>query len=110
MFLVTFCLKSLKSLNFAYLNRTKIVEKALYFAASNLLEEVFSSFPDAYLSNNRERVIKTLDDFTNASSANKISKEEFREIGSKTVRAIADRRLTYQEITEILDKMDEILK
>lgn len=84
------------------------------FAADHFLmgymESLFAGFPDAYMTNNRERVIQTLDDFTNAMQYQRISQDDFRNIARQMFAALQDRRLTYQELDGLLATMQEAAK
>ncbi len=77
------------------------------YLMGTVLTEVFSAFPDGYFTHNRERIIKILDDFTNAASKHKISNSEFRQIGRKFLNALKDRQLSYAELDGILALMKE---
>ena len=83
----------------------------LEFAADHFLmdylEGLFAGFPDAYMTNNRERVIQTLDDFTNAMQYQRVSPDDFRAIARQMFAALQDRRLTYQELDGLLATMQE---
>jgi hypothetical protein len=87
---------------------------ALEFAAENFLmdyaESIFAGFPEAYMTNNRERVLQTLDEFTNAMQSQRVSKEDFRGLGRQIFGALQDRRLTYQELDGLLTAMQEAAK
>ena len=74
------------------------------------LEGLFAGFPDAYMTNNRERVIQTLDDFTNAMQYQRVSQDDFRAIARQMFAALQDRRLTYQELDGLLATMQEAAK
>lgn len=86
----------------------------LEFAADHFLmdylEGLFAGFPDAYMTNNRERVIQTLDDFTNAMQYQRVSPDDFRAIARQMFAALQDRRLTYQELDGLLATMQEAAK
>lgn len=86
----------------------------LEFAAEHFLmgymEDLFAGFPDAYMTNNRERVIQTLDDFTNAMQYQRVSQDSFRAIARQLFAALQDRRLTYQELDGLLATMQEAAK
>ena len=75
------------------------------YLMGTVMTQVFTAFPDAYFTLNRERVISILDDFTNAASKHKISNGEFRQIGRKFLDALKDRQLTYAELDDILALM-----
>ncbi|MGH7601934.1 MAG: hypothetical protein ACREOI_36690 [bacterium] len=81
----------------------------LEFVAENFLlgymESLFAGFPDAYMTNNRERVIQTLDEFTNAMQYQRVSQEDFREIARQIFAMLQDRRLTYQELDGLLESL-----
>lgn len=86
-------------------SRSYLERKAGEFIVSSVMTEVFSSFPDAYFTNNRERIIQIFDDFTNAASNHKISSAEFNAVGRKFLAALQDKRLTYAELDQILETM-----
>jgi hypothetical protein len=81
----------------------------LEFVAENFLlgymESLFAGFPDAYMTNNRERVIQTLDEFTNAMQYQRISQEDFRDIARQVFAMLQDRRLTYEEMDGLLESL-----
>ncbi len=83
--------------------------ETLEFVAENFLldymESLFAGFPDAYMTNNRERVIQTLDEFTNAMQYQRVSREDFREIARQFFAMLQDRRLTYQEMDGLLESL-----
>jgi len=86
----------------------------LAFVADHFLmdymESLFAGFPDAYMTNNRERVIQTLDEFTNAMQFQRVSQENFRSIARELFAALKDRRLTYEELDGILARMQNAAK
>lgn|GEM_PF-3407725 len=86
----------------------------LEFAAENFLmdymESIFAGFPDAYMTNNRDRVIQTLDDFTNAMQYNQVSRDDFRNISRQIFSTLQDRRITYQEMDAILQSLEQAAK
>lgn len=83
----------------------------LEFVAENFLldymESLFAGFPDAYMTNNRERVIQTLDEFTNAMQYQRVSQEDFRDIARQIFAMLRDRRLTYQEMDGLLESLQK---
>ncbi len=93
-----------------YANKGKVLEKVLATFVTDFVEDIFKSFPDAYFSFNRERIINVFDDFTNAAADNQISKEEFKEVARKMMVALQDKELTYQEIGEILTIMENSIE
>ena len=95
---------------YLWLNLDKMADKALTLMVPKLMESIFKAIPDAYVSYNREKVLNTFDDFTNAVAANQISQAEFRTIGRKVILALKDRRFTYREIDGILETMDSAVK
>ena len=95
---------------YVWLNRDKMMDKALTLTAPKLMESIFKAFPDAYVSYNKEKVLNTFDNFTNSVAANRISQAEFRAVGRKVVLALKDRRFTYKEIDGILGTMNSAAK
>jgi len=91
---------------YIWLNSDKIVNKALNFVTPEFMEDLFKAIPDAYVSRNKEKVLNTFDDFTNAVADGRVSKREFKSIGREIVIALKDRKFTYQEIDRILEKMN----
>ncbi len=92
------------------LSRNYVEKKIGEYVVSSVLTEVFTAFPDAYFTYNREKVISILDDFTNAASNHKISSSEFSGLGHQVLNALKDKTLTYEELDLILDKMQNALK
>jgi hypothetical protein len=82
---------------------------ALEWVAENFLmdymESLFAGFPDAYMTNNRERVILALDEFTNAMQYQRVSQDDFRKIARQIFAMLQDRRLTYQEMDGLLESL-----
>lgn len=70
-------------------------------------ESLFAGFPDAYMTNNRERVIQTLDEFTNAMQYQRVSRDDFREIARQIFSMLQDRRITYQEMDGLLASLQK---
>jgi hypothetical protein len=93
----------------AYLwaNRMQYAASAAEYVAGDFLWTVFRYFPDGYVSNNREKFVNTLDAFTNAVSFGQITKSDFQHLSAKFMASAQDRKLTYQEIDEILQLMNE---
>lgn len=87
------------------LSRSYIEKKAGEMVVSKAMSELFSSFPDAYFTHNREKVIEVFDKFTNAASNHQINSAEFSGIGRQFLGAVKDKQLTYAELDEILAKM-----
>lgn len=93
-----------------YANNGKVLEKVIASFVTDFVEDIFKSFPDAYFSFNRERIIEVFDDFTNAAADNQISKDEFKEVARTIMAALHDKELTYQEIGEILTIMENSIE
>ena len=91
----------------ALFSRRALEEKIGEYVMSSVMTQVFTAFPDAYFTLNRERIIKVLDDFTNAASKHQISNSEFRKIGRRFLQAMQDRQLSYAELDDILALMKE---
>jgi|Deesub1362B_J571_1020462.scaffolds.fasta_scaffold08112_2 hypothetical protein len=87
--------------------RKELQQQVGEYVVSHYMEQIFSTFPDAYFTKNRERVIKILDDFTNAASVHRVSREEFARIGRKFFKSLQDRQLTWKEMDEILELMQK---
>lgn len=87
-------------------NPAKVVE----FAASHFLmgyaENLFAGFPEAYMTNNRDRVLQVMDEFTNAMASQRVSRDDFREIFRQSFAALQDQRITYQEMEVLLQSLE----
>jgi hypothetical protein len=85
-------------------------ERAVEFVAGHFFmdyaENLFSGFPDGYMTHNRERVILVLDEFTNAMAAQRVSKDDFRAIFYELMGDLRDQRLTYQELEALLQHFE----
>lgn len=90
----------------AYSQREAIVKVLAKHFLAEYMEEFFAGFPDAYMTYNRDRVLLVLDNFTNAVAAHKVKKEVFNELLTKILQAISDRKVSYQEIDELLKIME----
>ncbi|MGH7491792.1 MAG: hypothetical protein ACREOO_05305 [bacterium] len=88
-------------------NRMQYAASAAEYVAGDFLWSVFRYFPDGYVSNNREKFINTLDAFTNAVSFGKITQSDFQRLSATFMASLQDRKLTYQEIDDILRLMNE---
>lgn len=88
-------------------HRMQYAATASQYVASDFLWNIFRYFPDGYVTNNREKFVDTLDRFTNAASFGKITKDDFQALSAKVMAGIEDRKLTYQEIDDILLLMSE---
>jgi hypothetical protein len=95
---------------FALQNPTATLE----FVAENFLmdyvESIFAGFPEAYMTNNRDRVIQALDDFTNAMQNDRVGRDDFRRIARQIFSMLQDRRITYQEMDALLEGMQKAAK
>lgn len=92
---------------YLWANRLQYAATASQYVASDFLWSIFRYFPDGYVTNNREKFVDTLDRFTNAASFGRITKEDFQALSAKVMEGIHDRKLTYQEIDDILQLMSE---
>jgi hypothetical protein len=95
---------------FLWSHQEKIAESALDYIVTGYLKELFANFPDAYVSYNQHKILPILDEFTNAAAAQRVSEAEFREIGRSLIRALKDKKLTYDELDELLAKMKRAAK
>lgn len=93
----------------AYLwsNRMQYAASAAQYVAGDFLWNLFRYFPDGYVSRNREKFVDTLDAFTNAVSFGQVTKNDFQELSAIIMTGIEDRKLTYQEVDAILQRMNE---
>lgn len=89
-----------------WVNQDKIAEAALGYLADNYFQDLFASFPDAYVSFNQHKILPILDGFTNAAAAKRVTKDEFKYIGKNIILALKDKKLTYHEVTDILTQME----
>ena len=108
-FLLSLVLISSSAL-FLWLNKETVMEKTLDHIASHYMKELFSTFPDGYVSNNQHKILPILDAFTNAAAAKKVSEKEFKKIGKFLMLSLKDKKLTYEELTNILAKMENASK
>lgn len=88
-------------------NRMQYAATASQYVASDFMWNIFRYFPDGYVSSNREKFVDTLDRFTNAASFGRITKDDFQALSAKVMEGIHDRKLTYQEIDDILLLMSQ---
>jgi len=86
-------------------SRSWIEMKVGELVFTKMTTQVFSAFPDAYFTINRERIIDIFDAFTNAASKNQIDHAEFNQLGHQFLSALRDRQLTYAELDQILATM-----
>jgi len=91
----------------AWLNQDNITEAALEYLVNNYMRELFESFPDAYVSNNQHKIMPILDNFANSAAAKRVTPAEFKVIGKTVIGSLKDKKLTYEEITNILNLMDK---
>lgn len=92
---------------YVWQNPLATVEWAAENFAMEYIEKIFAGFPEAYMTNNRERVLQTLDEFTNAMQNQRVSRDDFRAIARQALGAMKDQRLTYQEMDGILEKLHQ---
>jgi len=95
-------------LSIAFLFRKPLQEKFLNTVVSSTAEQIFSSFPDGYYTHNRDRVMQALDDFANAAADHKLTKQDYTRIAQMVIQDLQDKRLTYQELTDLVNKISEI--
>ena len=94
----------------AWLNQDEIAEFALDYLVNSYLQDLFATFPDAYVSNNQHKILPILDDFTNAAAAKRVTDSEFKKIGKSLILALKDKQMTYHEVTDILNLMKRASK
>ena len=92
------------------LNKSYVEKKVGELVIFRVMTQVFSAFPDAYFTNNRERIIQIFDTFTNAASKHGIRGSDFNQIGREFLTALQDKQLTYAELDHILELMQESSK
>ena len=92
---------------FIWQNPTAVVEFVAGHFLMDYAENLFSGFPDAYMTYNRERVLKVLDEFTNAMAAERVSRDDFRAIFREILGDLRDQRLTYQELEALLQHLEQ---
>ena len=83
-------------------------EKLLNDVISGTMEQIFASFPDAYFTNNKDRIMNVLDDFTNATDAHRVSKESYKRLGRMIMRDLRDKKLTYKELNGLVDQLNKM--
>ena len=83
-------------------------EKLLNDVISGTMEQIFASFPDAYFTNNKDHIMKVLDDFTNATDAHRVSKASYKHLGRMIMGDLRDKRLTYRELNELVDQLEKM--
>ena len=93
-----------------WMNQDEVAELALDYMVSGYMQDLFETFPDAYVSRNQHKIMPILDGFTNAAAAKKVTEGEFKYIGRTLILALQDRQLTYHEINDILTKMQTASK
>ena len=85
----------------------QVLEWAAGYFLLDAAREVFASFPDAYMTLNRDHALAVLDEFTNAVAADKVSRAEFSQLGQTIFSALKDKQLTYQAVNGFLDIMHQ---
>ena len=88
-----------------WVNRDKVIYSVGSKVGTQFIDRLFSSFPEGYVTKNREFFINSLDDFTNAVSHKAITPKEFKMIGKTLIYALKDGYLRYSEIDSILSMM-----
>ncbi len=92
----------------AYLFREDIAVSVINKVGARYAEDLFAAFPEAYMTNNREKVLDTLDGFTNAVAANHVPREQIEVIGRQVLEALRDKRISYQEMDAILEALQQL--
>ncbi len=92
---------------FLVINKETLINQSADFVVSHVMEGIFQAFPDGYWTKNHDKIVPILDRFTNAAADHKISKAEYGRISRRILYALKDRRLTYQELENILDLLNE---
>jgi hypothetical protein len=100
-FIIAFCLLVF----LMWTNRYRLAERVFSSVATEMMEKTFESFPDGYVTKNREKVMMVLDEFTNAVAEKEVSAEEFRQITQAVVDGLRDGKLKYQELDRVLALM-----
>lgn len=89
-----------------YVNRVEVGKWAVNNYVIGYVRDFFAGFPDAYMTHNGDRVYKIMDNFTNAVADGVVDGNHFEEITSLIFRAVEDKKVTYQEMEEILTALD----
>jgi len=87
-------------------NKELIIKNGLSYVVSGYFKDVVKAFPDGYITKNKNRVLDVFDAFVNGAAKNKVSNEEFRQISQRSMIALQDGILKYQELDAILDLME----
>ena len=88
-----------------WINRDAVIYNLGSRIGAQFIDRLFSSFPEGYVTKNREFFISSLDDFTNAVSHKAITPDEFKIIGKTILNSLKDGYLRYSEIDSILSMM-----
>ena len=88
-------------------NKEKFLNDGLNFVISDYFENIVKAFPDGYITKNKERVLDVFDSFVNGAAKNRISKKEFKQIAKKSMNALEDGKLKYQELDNIINLMEK---
>ena len=88
-------------------NKEKIFSSGLNFVVSDYFENIVKAFPDGYITKNKERVLEVFDVFVNGAAKNRVSQREFRLIAKKSMSALEDGKLKYQELDHIINLMEK---
>lgn len=93
---------------YVWTHQTQVLEWATNYFLLDVAQSVLAAFPDAYMTYNHEHVWQVLDEFTNAVAANKVSRDEFKSIGREVFAALRDKRLTYEEVGNIVEQLHQV--
>jgi hypothetical protein len=83
-----------------YANRGKLVNMAM----DKMIEGVMAQLPDGY---DRAMAQQTFDDFVLAVKEERVDQEEFKQIGELVQAIMADKKLTTEEVDQLMTALKE---
>jgi len=90
----------------AWQHRYRLAPRLARAYAAELGAQLLRAVPDGYVTKNRERVIASLDAFTNGVARGQVSKADIDRVTSLLFAGLADGRLSYQELDRVIEAMD----
>jgi hypothetical protein len=88
-------------------NPQKVMNKAFDMGVRRAVVQTLRSIPRDYIHMNKDEMVESVNHFLQAYSEGRLSSQELQDITQKAFAAIADQKITPEEIDEILKTMNQ---
>ena len=88
----------------------KIIEKAVDVGMSRVVEQAVQSIPKDYMARRQKDISESVRQLTQAFSEDRISSADIQKLSKKVLTAVADRKVTPEEIDELIGLIDQFTR